>query len=101
MDAIDRHLSERLTEEMPLLRRAFPNAIIDVDARVVILTAHRLPAGWSHEQTDILFSIPLNYPAGQPDNICARADLTLTGGAAPGNNQGIQVHAGRSWLQFS
>ena len=101
MDAIDRHLSERLAEEMPLLRQAFPNASIDSDAYVVILTAYRLPAGWSHEQTDILFAIPSNYPAGQPDNICARPDLTLMGGVAPGNNQGIQVYAGRSWLQFS
>lgn len=101
MDAIDRHLSGRLAEEMPLLRRAFPNASIDADACVVILPAYRLPAGWSHEQTDILFSIPSNYPAGQPDNICARPDLTLIGGGAPGNNQGIQVYAGRSWLQFS
>ena len=101
VDAIDRHLSERLAEEIPLLRQAFPDASIDSDACVVILTAYRLPAGWSHEQTDILFAIPSNYPAGQPDNISRATGPHLDGGVAPGNNQGIQVYAGRSWLQFS
>ena len=40
-------------------------------------------------------------PLGSQNNVCARPDLTLAGGAMPGNNQGIQQHAGRSWLQLS
>jgi hypothetical protein len=98
---VPERLAERLAQEEPLLRQAFPKAAIDSDALMVILYDHPLPPGWSHDRSDVLFAIPLNYPAGQPDNVCARPDLTLAGGAMPGNNQGIQQHAGRSWLQFS
>jgi hypothetical protein len=94
-------LQDRLAQEAALLRRAFPSATIDPEALVVILTDYRLPPGWSHDRSDVLFPIPANYPAGQPDNICARSDLTLANGATPGNSQGIQTHAGRQWLQFS
>jgi hypothetical protein len=98
---VPERLAERLVQEEPLLRQAFPKATIDSDALVVILHDYPLPAGWSHDRTDMLFAIPLNYPAGQPDNICARPDLALAGGATPGSSQGIQQHAGRPWLQFS
>ena len=94
-------LQDRLAQEAPLLCQAFPSASFDPVALVVILTDHRLPPGWSHDRTDVLFPIPANYPAGQPDNICARSDLRLANGAIPSNSQGLQVHAGRQWLQFS
>lgn len=90
-----------MAQEAVLLRQAFPNATIDPEALVVVLTDYPLPAGWSHDHTDVLFPIPSNYPAGQPDNICARPDLTLANGSTPGNSQGVQTHAGRRWLQFS
>jgi hypothetical protein len=99
--SVPTRLQNRLAQEELLLRRAFPNATIDREALVVVLTDHELPPGWSHDHTDVLFPIPANYPAGQPDNVCARPDLTLAGGAAPGNSQGIQTHAGKQWLQFS
>lgn len=99
--SIPARLQERLVQEAPLLRQAFPNATIDAEALVVILTGHRLPPGWSHDHTDVLFPIPPNYPAGQPDNICTRPDLTLASGSTPSNSQGIQAYAGRQWLQFS
>jgi hypothetical protein len=98
---ISAELRQRLAREKPLLRQAFRTATIDDDALVVTLAGHRLPPGWSHQRTDVLFAIPVNYPAGQPENICARPDLTLAGGAVPGNSQGIQVHAGKPWLQLS
>jgi hypothetical protein len=94
-------LAERLAQEESLLHHAFPQASVDSEALVVILHDYLLAAGWSHDCTDVLFVIPLNYPAGQPDNVCARPDLTLVGGSTPGNSQGIQQHAGRPWLQFS
>ncbi len=97
----DERLLARLADEDALLRKAFPSARIDQQALVVILADHPLPHGWSHDKTDILFAIPVNYPAGQPDNVCARPDLTLVGGASAGNNQGLQTYLGRTWLQFS
>jgi Prokaryotic E2 family E len=94
-------LRQRLEREQPILLQTFPTTAIKPDALVVVLPDYRLPQGWSHEVTDILFAIPSNYPAGQPDNICARPDLRLASGALPGNNQGVQTHDGRQWLQFS
>jgi hypothetical protein len=94
-------LRERLAHEEPLLHRTFPTAVLDAETLTVTLAAHQLPPGWSQQRTEVLVAIPVNYPAGQPDNVCVRPDLTLTSGAAPGNCQGIQTHAGRPWLQLS
>jgi hypothetical protein len=94
-------LAERLAQEKPLLRQAFPAATIDTGTLTLTLAAHPLPPGWSRQRTEVLVAIPVNYPAGQPDNVCVRPDLTLTSGGAPGNCQGIQTHAGRPWLQLS
>lgn len=60
-----------------------------------------LTDGWSHDSSDVLLAIPSNYPAGCPDNICARPDLRLASGAEPANIMGEHEHAGRRWLQFS
>lgn len=94
-------LRRRLAAEAPVLHRAFPAATIDVGSCTLTLAEHRLPPGWSQRRTDVLVAIGLSYPAGQPDNICVRPDLTLAGGRLPGNSQGIRIHAGRPWLQLS
>jgi hypothetical protein len=94
-------LRQRLLREEPVLHRAFPAARVDTGSHTVTLAEHLLPPGWSQRRTEVLIAIPLNYPAGQPDNICVRPDLTLAGGATPGGSQGIRIHAGRPWLQLS
>ena len=94
-------LRERLDSEEPLLLEAFPAVQLNRDTNTVVLGGYRLPPGWSHDVTDVLFEFPLNYPAGCPDNVCVRADLTLANGQMPANNQGNQTHAGREWLQLS
>src|SRR5271154_5894513 len=91
----------RLEAERKLLNEVHPTAQIVIDSLVVVLADYALPVGWSHETTDVLFAIPENYPIGQPDNICARPDISLAGGLPPSNSQGIQIHDGRPWLQFS
>lgn len=91
-------LLERLDLEEPILAATFPNAQLDRNTHTVILPDHPLPPAWSHSSTDILVAFPPNYPAGCPDNVCARPDLRLKSGQLPGNNQGIQTHAGRTWL---
>ena len=92
---------ERLEQERPLLTRAFPSAILDVEAGIVILVGHKLPSGWSHDESDVLVEVPERYPSTPPDNVCARPDLSLAGGSAPQSNQGHREIAGRGWLQFS
>ena len=94
-------LRERLALEEPILVEAFRTAIISREHNVVLLPAQPLPPGWSHETTDVLFAIPVNYPAGCPDNVCTRPDLRLANGQMPANNQGVQTIAARQWLQFS
>ena len=97
----DDRLRSRLDNEEPLLLGAFPSVHLDRDTRTVLLPDHRLPVGWSHDITDVLFEFPDNYPAGCPDNVCARPDLRLANGQMPDNSQGIQQYAGQEWLQFS
>lgn len=94
-------LQERLDLEEPILVEAFPKATVLRKHGVVLLPDYQLPPGWSHETTDVLFIIPDNYPAGCPDNVCARTDLRLANAQMPANNQGIQTIADRQWLQFS
>ncbi len=97
----DERLRERLDAEAVILTEAFPTATIDAQTNTVTIVNHPLPPGWSHSSTDVLFSFPPNYPAGCPDNVCVRPDLRLARGELPANNQGVQVHAGREWLQLS
>jgi len=94
-------LPERLDLEEPVLLEAFPTACLDRSSSTVTLPGHRLPPGWSYETTDVLFGFPPNYPGGCPDNVCVRPDLRLANGELPANNQGVQTHAGREWLQLS
>lgn len=101
MSSPEDRLRERLELEEPVLLEAFPTARIDPASNTVALDGHRLPPGWSHEVTDVLFAFPTNYPAGCPDNVCTRPDLRLANGELPQNNQGTQTHAGRTWLQLS
>lgn len=101
MTSIEDRLRERLELEEPVLLVAFPTARIDQASNTVTLHDHRLPPGWSHDSTDVLFAFPTNYPAGCPDNVCVRPDLRLANGELPQNNQGIQTLAGSTWLQLS
>ena len=101
MGTRDQRRRERLLQERPLLEQAFPSAHLDAEAGVVIVAGHKLSPGWSHDETDVLVEIPAAYPSTPPDNMCARADLTLAGGRMPQNNQGHRQIAGLQWLQFS
>src|SRR3546814_11352245 len=92
-------LRERLDAEVAILAEAFPTARIDAHTNTGTIVNHPLPPGWSQSSTDVLFTFPPNYPAGCPDNVCVRPDLRLARGELPANNQGVQVHAGREWLQ--
>lgn len=92
---------ERLRLEEQILAEVFPTARLDPATNTVTLPGYRLPTGWSHESTDVLIGFPSNYPGGCPDNVCARPDLRLADGSQPGNTQGVQIQAGREWLQFS
>lgn len=101
MGSADERRGSRLEAERSLLETAFPTAQLEVEAGVLILRRHKLPAGWSHDTTDVLVEIPDQYPTTPPDNVCARGDLTLASGAMPTNNQGYREIAGERWLQFS
>lgn len=101
MGTADERRRSRLHQEQSILEQAFPTAQLDVDAGLLILRGHRLPPGWTHEETDVLIEVPEQYPSTPPDNVCARSDLMLAGGGTPANNQGQRDIAGQRWLQFS
>lgn len=100
-DSSEARQRERLEQERQLLVQALPSIVLDIEAGIVVVRDHVLPAGWSHTETDVLVEIPAQYPSTPPDNVCARADLTLAGGGMPENNQGYREIAGGQWLQFS
>lgn len=60
-----------------------------------------LVSGWSKTETAILVLLPPGYPETPPDNFHTDPDLTLEGGAEPGNATGMIDHAGLRWRQFS
>ena len=101
MGSMQDRLAERLDQEESVLAEEFPAARLDRYTLTVLLPDHRLPRGWSHDSTDVLFVIPGNYPAGCPDNVCTRPDLRLASGEFPANTMGQHEHAGQPWLQFS
>ena len=101
MGSVQDRLAGRLDQEERLLAETFPTARLDRESLTVLLPDLPLPDGWSHDSTDVLFVIPSNYPAGRPDNICARPDLRLASGAEAANIMGEHEHAGRRWMQFS
>ena len=101
MASCEDRLAERLDQEERPLAEALPTARLDRASLTVLLPEHRLPSGWSHDSTDVLVVIPSNYPAGCPDNVCARPDLRLASGAGAANTMGEHEYAGRRWLQFS
>lgn len=68
----------------------------------LILKGYSLPAGFDHEQVDLLVRLPPGFPDAQPDMFWVDPwiKLTSTGSFAPASEQPEQ-HVGRTWQRFS
>lgn len=95
--------TERLEEELALLRTAYP----DLDYRLVQTTywvripSYPVPKGWSHDEVKVAFQIPSQ--AGQaPYAFWVRPALLLADGSSPGNYTPTATTPwGEDFAQFS
>jgi len=77
-------MHQRVSEEIELLRKRFPNLQHGDQLDWVLLPELVLPAGrFNKEQTKVLFRIPAGYPQTGPDNFFVDGDLRLKDGSIP------------------
>ena len=77
-------MHQRVSEEIELLRKRFPNLQHGDQLDWVLLPELVLPAGrFNKEQTKVLFRIPAGYPQTGPDNFFVDGDLRLKDGSTP------------------
>jgi hypothetical protein len=62
-------LSDRIDEELALLRTRYPNLEYKSAGQWVRIPAYALPAGWAPASTDIAFTIPTGFPGTPPYGI--------------------------------
>jgi len=53
-------MNERIEQEVALLRARYPG--LQVSLPWIRIPGHRLCSGWNHEETDIAFRFPEQYP---------------------------------------
>lgn len=85
-------LSPILMAQVIGVREVFPDAatVAMPDGTVLLnLPEVRLPSGWSHSSTQVMFIVPVGYPLARPDCFFADAWLRLANGGMP-NNTGMQ-----------
>ncbi len=101
-------MSERVREEIELLKRQFPELQHGDKLDWVLIPELILPVGrFNKTSTKVLFKIPVGYPITGPDNFFVDTDLRLVGGATPpAFNLGSQSSSGAApvegqWGWFS
>lgn len=94
-------MTERLEEEIELLRRAGWTVEVGLGFQWIIVKAIPLPEGWNQADTDVLIKMRPGYPTTPPDNFYADGSLRLAEGDKPGNAPREETIDGQSWLLFS
>lgn len=59
--------SRRLEQEVALVQRLYPSAVMANDESWLLISNYQLPNGWDPDITTILVVPPLNYPESGPD----------------------------------
>lgn len=72
-------MQERISQELALVRRRFPDLEYKEEGRWVRIPAYPLPEGWDRPSTDVAFQIPVEYPGTPPYGIYTPAGLTYKG----------------------
>lgn len=71
-------MQDRVEKELQLLKARFAFEYQPIGQWVRILR-YPLPAGWSIESTDLVFQVPVQYPAAPPYGIYAQVGLRFNG----------------------
>lgn len=93
-------MSERIKRELALVAVVYGELEVDPDYRWFFIKQWSLVPGWNKESTRVLVLIPSGYAVTPPDNFFTDSDLTVKGGAQPGNTSAAPIN-GQQWLQFS
>jgi hypothetical protein len=74
---------DRITQEIELLRRFYPDLEYVGEGRWVLLSQLPVPAepGWSSQRIDVAVQFPPGYPAQKPYGFHVRPVLSLASGA--------------------
>lgn len=97
-----RGLTQRLDEELELLRRHYEVDYIP-EGRWVRIRCFAIPAPWAPSPTDVAFQVPVGFPGAPPYGFYTPAGIRR-GGAAPQNYQdsaSTQPPFGGRWGFFS
>jgi hypothetical protein len=96
-------MTERVQEELELLRAAHPNLEYrqEGSAHWVRIPSYPVPEGWSLDVVEVAFQIP-SSPGQAPYGFWVRAGLELAGGGRPNNyTYPVTTPWGDDWGQFS
>ncbi|MDE2823496.1 MAG: hypothetical protein OXK79_08320 [Chloroflexota bacterium] len=77
-------MSDRITEELALIRREFPDVVYREEGRWVLISSYPLPAGWNRVVTDVVFQIGEGHPATPPYGFYVPSGIQFQG-TAPNN----------------
>ena len=74
-------MTERIEQEVILLRKYFPDLLIDEGARWILIPNYGLPTGmcWNKNSMDICIEIRPGYPGTHPYGIYVPSDLRYDG----------------------
>jgi len=96
-------MSERIDQELTLLRRYFSDLEYREDGGWVLLPRHPLSSTlWNRAECAIAFQIPQGYPGNKPYAFYAQPVLELKSGASVDRSTVSQEPPfGGQWLKFS
>jgi hypothetical protein len=95
-------MSERLEQELALVRSAYPDLEFVEDGLWARVPAYPLPPGWGPETAEIAFQFRRDSIAEEPYGFWVRPPLKLGDGADPTNSSGpVATAFGDGFQQFS
>lgn len=96
-------MSERIQNELALLRTVFDSLEYRPEGHWVRLGAYAVPAGiWALSTIEVAFQIPAGLPGEAPYGFYVRPNLTLAAGGSPNNyTYPAPTAFGGDWGKFS
>lgn len=92
----------RLDDDLALVAREFPDAIIAPNKSYFVLPSFRLPSAvYRQEKIKLRVDIPPTYPSAPPDNFFTQWDLGLASAGTINNYSGPVHREGETWGTFS